>query len=704
MRTRLVSAVLGLVLALAARMAWAQPLTTAFTYQGRLDANGAPATGTYDFRFTLFDAPSSGNQLGPILCMDNLTVANGIFTVQLDFGSQFAGLQRYLEIWVRPDTGLDCSTNANFTTLSPRQDIIAAPNAVYSLAAASAGTAATATNATQLNSQPAAFYLNAGNLNAGTVPDARLSSNVGTINTVQTVAATKNFFAPPAFTAASGAPFTITAATGLVTNLNSDMLNGLHSADYVQINGAQTIGGQKNFSIAPAFTAASGAPFTVASNGLVTNLNADLLDGLNVSSLVQTTGAQTISGSKTFTSNTYINGFLGLGTTTGIGAANFVLSQNTTSYGGMYINTSGAGEPFYGYSQAGNIVSLTYVDGADANKWKLFHSGGNRFAVTTAGDFGIGTVSPSGRLTVSEEADTSCFLDINSGSTVTQSSNLRFADRGTAFWTVTKNSLNDLTFVEVAPNANRLYLAHGGNVGIGSSASTPTAQLDVTTTAPSFEAIVGYAQGSGSLGIWGDVTAASSTAVYGYAESATGTNYGVVGRCTSPTGYAVYCEGAFSATGTKSFQIDHPLDPENKYLNHYCEEGPEPLNVYRGTVTLDQRGEASIDLPAYFSEINKDPSYTLTAVGSPMPALYVSREIVDNRFEISGGAPGGKVCWRVEATRNDRFVRTYGAPVEQDKPAESRGKYLRPALYNQPPEKGQFYRPNLHAAPADDSR
>ncbi len=82
-----------------------------------------------------------------------------------------------------------------------------------------------------------------------------------------------------------------------------------------------------------------------------------------------------------------------------------------------------------------------------------------------------------------------------------------------------------------------------------------------------------------------------------------------------------------------------------------------------------------------------------------MPALYISSEIADNHFSIAGGAPGGKVCWRVEAARNDRFVKAYGAPVEQDKPQEKRGTYLQPALYDQPPEKGQFYRPGPSRPP-----
>src|SRR6185295_3334540 len=111
------------------------------------------------------------------LCAENVAVANGRFTVQLDFGSQFAGQQRLLEVWVRQDTGLTCVSNTGFTTLSPRQSMTTAPNAAFSLNAASATNATSATNSTQLNGQAASFYQNAANLSTGTIPSARLGGS-----------------------------------------------------------------------------------------------------------------------------------------------------------------------------------------------------------------------------------------------------------------------------------------------------------------------------------------------------------------------------------------------------------------------------------------------------------------------------------------------------------------------------------------------
>jgi len=57
--------------------------------------------------------------------------------------------------------------------------------------------------------------------------------------------------------------------------------------------------------------------------------------------------------------------------------------------------------------------------------------------------------------------------------------------------------------------------------------------------------------------------------------------------------------GTLSKAGG-SFTIDHPVDPYNKILNHYFIEGPEMLNLYRGSVILDANGRAEVKLPDYF--------------------------------------------------------------------------------------------------------
>jgi len=60
---------------------------TAFTYQGRLNDNGAAANANYDLRFTIYDAITNGAAQSAPLTSAPTAVSNGLFSVTLDFGS-----------------------------------------------------------------------------------------------------------------------------------------------------------------------------------------------------------------------------------------------------------------------------------------------------------------------------------------------------------------------------------------------------------------------------------------------------------------------------------------------------------------------------------------------------------------------------------------------------------------------------------------
>src|SRR5438874_1725846 len=60
---------------------------SAFTYQGRLVASGLPANGIYDFQFSLTDASTGGNQIGPGLSRRGILVSNALFMTTLNFGA-----------------------------------------------------------------------------------------------------------------------------------------------------------------------------------------------------------------------------------------------------------------------------------------------------------------------------------------------------------------------------------------------------------------------------------------------------------------------------------------------------------------------------------------------------------------------------------------------------------------------------------------
>jgi hypothetical protein len=162
-------------------------------------------------------------------------------------------------------------------------------------------------------------------------------------------------------------------------------------------------------------------------------------------------------------------------------------------------------------------------------------------------------------------------------------------------------------------------------------------------------------------------------------------------------GYAGYFVGRAHVNGNLSvvgsiskggggFLIDHPLDPASRYLEHSFVEAPERLNVYRGTVTLDGAGRATVRLPRYFGALNADVSYQLTALGVAAPGLHVARGVTGrgNSFRIAGGAAGQDVCWQVTATRQDAWAQANKLRVERGKPRAERGRFLHPQALGKP--------------------
>lgn len=169
MKNRKLSCIItALFCALLAASLYANGQTAAFTYQGKLMFDGAPADGLYDFEILLFEASSGGSSIGDLQSLSGVSVSDGIFTVELDFGALiFDGNDRWLEIGVTTNGG------ASATTLSPRQRITATP---YAIKAINAGTANTLSGYI-----PGDFALDThshagGDINAGTVGAAYIDS------------------------------------------------------------------------------------------------------------------------------------------------------------------------------------------------------------------------------------------------------------------------------------------------------------------------------------------------------------------------------------------------------------------------------------------------------------------------------------------------------------------------------------------------
>jgi len=211
------------------------PLGSAFVYQGRLNDAGASAHGNYDLRLVLFDVEEFGFPIGSIRTNAAVAVSNGLFATSIDFGpGAFDGNARWLEIGVRTN-----GSAGAFVILLPRQPLAPAPHSVFAsrsgeTASLSAGTYSSAVVFDNSgNSFSGAFIgngsglttLNAARLSTGTVPDARLSANVARLSSNQT------FTGANTFNPATGAPFAVGNATK-VSNLNADLLDGLDSAAF----------------------------------------------------------------------------------------------------------------------------------------------------------------------------------------------------------------------------------------------------------------------------------------------------------------------------------------------------------------------------------------------------------------------------------------------------------------------------------------
>ena len=249
-------------------------------------------------------------------------------------------------------------------------------------------------------------------------------------------------------------------------------------------------------------------------------------------------------------------------------------------------------------------------------------------------------------------------------------------------------------------------IPHGAGVyGVGGADSSGAFGVEGyvggTSTTP---AVYGYSQttagigveGYGPLGVDGVDSSGTGTGVAGGSNS----GYGVYG--TSVSGYAGYFQGNVKVTGTitttgKYFLIDHPADPANKLLRHMSIESDEMKNLYDGIVTTDSHGGATVRLPKWFEALNGDFRYQLTVIGDFAQAI-VSEEIQNGAFSIRTSKPNVKVSWLVTGVRHDAWAKAHPMKVEEDKAPEQRGKYLDPASYGLPEDKGVDFNHNHFVA------
>ena len=212
MKTKMQWVVIVLALLAGLHQAAAQG-TTAFTYQGQLQDGGTNANGTYTMIFALYDSASGGDQIGSAIT-NSPTLANGLFTVSLDFGAgAFNGTARWLDITV--------TNGGESQELTPRVQVLPSPYALFAV------TAGTVTNGAIMNSQLAANAVATANIQSNAITTALIASNAVTnpdlaSNAVATINITNGAVTPVKLATNSAGLNNVTGGEAFMTNTVSD--------------------------------------------------------------------------------------------------------------------------------------------------------------------------------------------------------------------------------------------------------------------------------------------------------------------------------------------------------------------------------------------------------------------------------------------------------------------------------------------------
>jgi hypothetical protein len=259
------------------------------------------------------------------------------------------------------------------------------------------------------------------------------------------------------------------------------------------------------------------------------------------------------------------------------------------------------------------------------------------------------------------------------------------------------------------------YATVSGGIALYGDAGTSTASNGVVgygaTGVAGNSTITGSygTYGSGSTGVWGNSTGTGANVgvlgsggafgVLGQSSSSSGSGGGFSNSSTGDAlftynqsgGYAAFFDGNVDVDGNLSkaggsFKIDHPLDPDNKYLYHSFVESPDMMNIYNGNATTDASGSAVVTLPEWFETLNRDFRYQLTVMGQFAQAIVASK-VANHQFTIKTDKPNVEVSWQVTGIRQDAWANAHRIPVEVEKAQADRGLYLHPELFGAPPEK-----------------
>jgi hypothetical protein len=499
MKMRIPFLFVAILMLMSASMAFAQ--TTSFTYQGNLNTSGTPANGNHDFEFAMFNG--GGVQIGATLTRLNVPVTTGVFAVELDFGNQFQGADRFLEIRVKPAGG------GAFTTLAPRQPITSAPHAIRSLDSAQLG----GISASQYIQSGAATINASSQFSIGNVPVLRIQSNstfVGQNTGSSSTGIDNSFFGN------SAGRFNTTGFSNSFFGTNAGFQNNTGESNSFfgrRAGNANTSGSRNSFFGDTAgennFTGSGNTYIGFATRGLFGNFNN--MTAIGAHAFVSQTNSMVL-GSILDVNGGTSNIRVGIGvpdpvsrlTVAGDGSGLF--SGNGTSF--LLMNKA-AGN---GYGQniaddgALRFFATTHVDNAN--------SGMARVTFDASGNVGIGTITPARRLHVS--SGSSGAVSISTADFVIEDNLSAFqqfltpddVESGILFGDVTDSVAGGIVFNSAATNngiqfrtggnTTRMTLNASGNLGIGTTA--PINRLTIgTPEAPVLNGAVGVFNAGGTF-------------------------------------------------------------------------------------------------------------------------------------------------------------------------------------------------------------
>ena len=275
---------------------------------------------------------------------------------------------------------------------------------------------------------------------------------------------------------------------------------------------------------------------------------------------------------------------------------------------------------------------------------------------------------------------------------------ISIGSNGTGIWAEGATAVYALSDSNSGRAINAYSLSSTGDTrGVSVTVNSPDG-IGVYAVGPK-RAVYGFSSAANAdgIGLYGRATGGNSKGVF--AESIGSTGKGIHAKVTSTnssanailaesgggSSYAGYFLGRVHVAGvlsksSGSFKIDHPLDPENKYLSHSFVESPDMMNIYNGNVVTNDLGRATVVLPDYFEALNIEFRYQLTVIGEFAQAI-ISKKIRDNLFEILTDKPNVEVSWQVTGVRNDSFARKNRIQVEEEKEAQNKGTYLNPEAF-----------------------